>query len=155
MLAFNRDQSAGEPSIAAERPAQLFHPGVGAAGNNRHAHSEILRCAAADEGPPRIQLQASAVHTPDAAPFAPVMLKSTKLPAAIVTLPASVHATPVDAEQASAVSDMFPGAPVRSVTVIGFGCCENTCSEVAVHPLGIHVIAGAASVALELELFTE
>jgi len=107
------------------------------------------------------QLQASAVQTPAAVPLALVMLRSTKLPAATVTLPEMVQATPGDAVQTRAVSAMLPGVPVRNVTVMVLVCCEKTLSVVAVHPDGTQVRADAGvaaapiSVALALELFTE
>ena len=69
-------------------------------------------------------MQVSAVHTPAGVLLAPLMLKSTKLPAETVTLPVSVHDEFVVAEQKSAVSAMLPGVPARNVTVIVCPCCE-------------------------------
>ena len=100
-------------------------------------------------------MHASAVHTPAAVPFAPLTLKSTKLPAATATLPLTVQEVPVAAEHASAVFARFPAAPARSVTVTVFPCCEKTVNSVAVQAAGTQVSTGANSVALELALFTE
>ena len=52
------------------------------------------------------------------------MLKSTKLPAGMLTLPVAEQDEPELAEHASAVSDRLLGAPARSVTVIVFDCIE-------------------------------
>ena len=108
-------------------------------------------------------MQASAVHTPAAFTLAPVMLRSTKLPAAIATEPVAGHDPPPpdDAEHDSEVSTMLPEGPARSVTVIVCCCCEKTYSAVAVHPVGTQVKTPAGvcavpiSVALEMVLFTE
>src|ERR1017187_3725758 len=107
------------------------------------------------------QLQVSAVHTPAAVPVAPLMLRSTKLPAGTGTLPNAVQGAPGDTVQVSAVSAILPGAPTRSVTVIVFVCWEKTFSAVAVHPAGTQVNADAGcctvpiSVALDAGPFTE
>lgn len=85
------------------------------------------------------------------------MLKSTKLPAGIETLPLAVQEPPEAAEQVRAVSARLPGAPVRKVTEIVLDCIEYTFSAVAVHATGTHVSAaiGACSVRLEFWSFTE
>jgi hypothetical protein len=87
----------------------------------------------------QIQLQASAVQTPAAVLFAPLMIRSTKLPAETVTLPVAVHDEFVVAEQESVVFAMLPGVPSRSVTVIVPPCSEKTFRVVAVQPAGTHV----------------
>lgn len=100
-------------------------------------------------------MQLNAVHTPAAVPLSPVILKSTKLPAATATLPVAVQLDPEATEQANAVFAIFPGDPCRSVTVIVLDCCENTVIIVAVQAAGTQVNTGAFSLALALLLFTE
>src|SRR5208283_3025155 len=104
------------------------------------------------------QLQVSAVQTPAGVLFAPLMIRSTKLPAGTVSLPVAEHELPVVAEQVrSVLLVMLPGVPIRSVTVIVPPCSEKTLSAVAVQPVGTHVrtVFGVDSVVLPLELFTE
>jgi hypothetical protein len=52
------------------------------------------------------------------------MLKSTKLPAVIATVPLTLQDGPEFVEHVNAVSAMLPAAPVRRVTVTGFDCNE-------------------------------
>ena len=103
-------------------------------------------------------MQASAVQMPgDDGPFAPVMLRSTKLLAGMTT-PGTVHDAPGGpgaTEQVSAVFAMLPGVPKRNVTVTVCACCEKTFSCVAVHPAGTHVRTDASSVRPPAELLTE
>ena len=88
-------------------------------------------------------MQARAVQTPAGVPLAPLMLRSTKLPAATGTPPETVQDAPGAVEQESVVVAMLPGeTPVRRVTAMVFVCCEKTVSVVAVHPDGTHVSAG-------------
>jgi hypothetical protein len=61
----------------------------------------------------------------------------------------------VDAEHASAVSDIAPGMPDRRMTWMVFPCCEYTDNVVAVHPAGTQVKIVASSFALAFALFTE
>jgi hypothetical protein len=83
------------------------------------------------------------------------MYRSTKLCGAIATLPVTVQLVPDATTQLNAVSAMLAAAPDRSVTVTVLDCCEKTTSLVATHPSGTHVRAGAVSVVLPFELFTE
>jgi hypothetical protein len=71
-------------------------------------------------------LQVSAVQTAAGLLSAPLMLRSTKLPAETATLPVTEHGVPiVTEEQTSVVSAMLEGAgPTRSVTVIALVCSE-------------------------------
>jgi hypothetical protein len=101
------------------------------------------------------QLQVSAIHTPARVALAPDTLKSTKFPAATVTFPDAIHAEPGATEHTSAVSDMFPGVPCRSVTLIVFDWRENTFNCVAAQPAGTHVNTESASLAAAFALFTE
>jgi hypothetical protein len=72
------------------------------------------------------QLHASAVQTAAGLLSAPLMLRSTKLPAETATLPDTEHELPVvTEEQTSVVSAMLEGdGPTRSVTVIALFCSE-------------------------------
>jgi hypothetical protein len=101
------------------------------------------------------QLHVSAIHTPATVPLAPDTLKSTKFPAATVTFPVTVHAEPGATEHTSAVSDMLPGVPRRSVTLIVFDWREKTLSCVAAQPAGTQVNTESASLAAAFALFTE
>jgi hypothetical protein len=85
------------------------------------------------------------------------MLKSTKLPAAIETLPLALQEAPEFAEQLRAVSARLPRVPARKVTEMVLNCIEYTFIAVAVHATGTHVRAdmGACSVVLAFWLFTE
>ena len=101
-------------------------------------------------------MHANAVHTPAAVPLAPVIFKSTKLPAATVTFPDTVHEDPGATEHAIDVLAMLPGVPCRSVTLIVFAVSrENTLNCVAEQPAGTHVNTESASVAAEFALLTE
>jgi hypothetical protein len=72
------------------------------------------------------QLQVSAVQTAAGLLSAPLMLRSTKLPAETATLPDAEHELPVATEeQTSVVFAMLEGdGPTRSVTVIALFCSE-------------------------------
>jgi hypothetical protein len=52
------------------------------------------------------------------------MLKSTKLPGVIATLPLTLQEGPEFVEHVNAVSAMLLASPERSVTVTGFDCDE-------------------------------
>ena len=101
------------------------------------------------------QLQARAIHTLAADPLAPITLRSTNAPAATVTFPVAVQADPGATEQIRGVSDILPGVPCLSVTLIVFDCRENTLSCVAAQPAGTQVNTESVSVAEELVLLTE
>ena len=90
-----------------------------------------------------IQLQVSAVQTAAGLLSAPLILRSTKLPAETVMLPDAEQELPVvTEEQTSVVSAMLEGdGPTRSVTVIDCPAREKTFSAVAVHPAGTQVSA--------------
>jgi hypothetical protein len=91
------------------------------------------------------------------------MMRSTKLPAEIVTLPVTEQDAPfATAEQTNAVLAMLAGAaPERRVTVMGPSCSEKTLSPEAVQAVGTQVSAENAaavipdSVELEFGLLTE
>ena len=91
------------------------------------------------ERPKPPQLQLKAVQTPAAVPLAPLILKSTNVPAPTAThLPVAVHVPPVPTEQPVPVSTMLPGIPAAASPYVP-ACCEYTVSFVAVHPPGTHV----------------
>ena len=100
-------------------------------------------------------MHASAVQTLADVPSAPLIPRSTKEPAEMVTLPVAVQDIPGGAVQASVVLVRLPEEPVRSVTVIGLACCDKTFNVVAVHPNGTQVRIFPCSIRADVGLLTE
>ena len=101
--------------MAGEGSAQLLDAWVGAAGNEERGHSEILRCRGKGAAQRRksgceISCRRARSRQADGLLSAPLMLKSTKLPAGTGTLPDAEQDAPfATEEQASVVSAMLAG----------------------------------------------
>ncbi len=101
--------------------------------------------------------QARAVHTGAAELFAPVMVRSTKLPGAMAREPVATQLLFAVAVQERPASCMAPGVPERRLTVMPLALLwvEKTARLVAVQPLGTQVRTEAVSVLALVALLTE
>ena len=95
-------------------------------------------------------MQLSEVQTPASVPEAPLICRSTKLPAGMETEPIAVQVPPEGPQDSGVAAIVVEELPRRSVTVMLPLWWDWTSSSVAVQPLGIQARMASLSVVAAL-----